>query len=145
MKLSRPTPFVALWATCTVILLWALPVRATTPTSQLLLQQQRREVHATQLQRSSDLTSWMSFRSNRIQRSLRNARNVSKTSAITCLDTLLSQSHAVEQQADKIDEKIHRAALEGRGQTIGTHMSRMQVLLDRSLLLSAKARRCGQR
>ena len=140
--MPRATSVWALAVICTL----SVPAQAGSSASNIPISTTRARLarHASQLQRADDLASWVGIRAEQAQRLLRDSRVNRDDARAICLDEILSQLHAIERQSLVTEAQIREAAAADSDRRIGAHMSRMQVLSERSRQLVAKAEACGK-
>jgi hypothetical protein len=96
------------------------------------------------LDRARQITDRLRVRSDRVQRSLRDARRAQYGLQTSCLDDLLSQLHAAERDGMAATKAVRAAASKEDARTVDREVSRLMVLEERSRILVHTARSCGQ-
>ena len=103
---------------------------------------ERAKSNAEQLATASAQVSQMTARSERIQRWLRSARSHANRQRSRCLDSNLSQSHAIERLAREELARMRKAAASSNDRACSLHGSRLHHFAARSRYVSRAASSC---
>jgi len=98
----------------------------------------------TSLGKARHLVTWMVVRSDQIQHWLRVARQQQQRSRSRCLDSQLSQAHAVERRGEVALQAIKAAVQSGRLHEIEPQLARLEICDEHSRRLLRQANVCGR-
>jgi len=86
----------------------------------------------------------LGWRSDIIHQWLRDARRAGYRTRAACLDSLLSETHALERTADEARRNAEKAAAAGDVTTVDRELVRLVVFDQRSTSLVGSAQQCGR-